>query len=178
MLQFLDLPLILSGLLLQLGGLVSGIDTLGSDPGVVVIGELDDVLELADDLLLLGELLPQLLQGLALPGLSLILHQIALLVVEDDAVVSMRLLEGTRTVVAQLIVTHDLRGLYLDIDVPRRLPNVLAAVDGSGGAIEFLPFIISGLNNPRGVQLATGRDGQRNIFEFILLRSIRHSLYD
>lgn len=87
MLQFLDLPLILRGLLLQLGGLVSGIDTLGPDPGVVVIGELDDVLELADDLLLLGELLPQLLQGLALPGLSLILHQVTLLVVQDDAVV-------------------------------------------------------------------------------------------
>ena len=108
--------------------------------------------------MLLSELLPQLLEGLVLLGLAIVIDHIALLVVEDDAVVAMRLLERTRAVLAQLIVAYYLRCLYLDIDVSSRLANVLTAVDGGGGAVDFLPFIIGALNNTRGMQLATGRD--------------------
>ena len=38
MLQFLDLPLILCGLLIQLRGFVSGIQALRPDPGVIIVG--------------------------------------------------------------------------------------------------------------------------------------------
>lgn len=53
--------------------------------------------------------------------------------------------------VTELIVAHYLRCFYLDIDVSRRLTNVFTAVDGSGGAIYFLPFATAGLDNAGGM---------------------------
>jgi hypothetical protein len=106
--------------------------------------------------LLLAELVLQLLDGLPL---RLTLHQLAHLVVQDDSLVSMRLLHSTRALLAQLVVSNELRGFDLDIDVPRRLADVLAAVDGSGGTVVFFAFGAGGFNDVGGVQLLAGGDG-------------------
>lgn len=60
---------------------------------------------------------------------------------------------------ALLVVADDLRGLYLDVYVSGGLADVLAVIDGSGGAVEFLAFEVGGFDDAGGVQLRAGGDG-------------------